>query len=321
MQNDKNNMNQEVARVLSECESTGDDYMDFNIRRISIKGKRYELKNKIFETPIAINLYEGQEKIVIENCEFKKGFFLRSMGKEGVLKYDIFIFRSTILGECSFAAFEEPKTVSIDTCKIKKVNLIGKSNKIEIYRSEITTLYLENEECEYLTIDNSIIEKFSLFRIKIKDVNIDNTELAISDYNRFIPSFGQDKKDVSEIYHKLVLRCSNSINESRKINYELSKATSSKYLVLFGYFFNPFYVFYWMLGIISVFSVLYWLILNESIEKSIYFSIYTFLTIGFGDIAGEHHLFLKSILVFFEGFLGILYCAVFLTTIINSSKK
>jgi hypothetical protein len=315
-------MPQQIARVISECESSADDYMDFNTRRISMKGKCYELKNKIFKTPIAINLYEGQEKIIIENCEFEKGFYIRTMSRDGVIKLDVFLFKSKVSGECSFPAFEESKIISIDTCEMEKVNFIGKSNKIEIYQSRIKSLYLENEDCESLSISASNIEKYALYRIKIKEVNIDSKDLAIIDYNRFQTSFGQNKNEVSEIYHRLVLRCSRSIQESRKINYQLAKATSSKYLILFGYFFNPLHVFFWMLGIISFFSILYWLILCVSFDKAIYFSIYTFLTIGFGDIGTvDNHLIVKSVLVFCEGFLGILYCSVFLASIINSSKK
>lgn len=314
-------MPQEIARVISECEVSGDDYMDFNTRRISMKGKHYELKNKIFKTPIAINLYEGQEKIIIENCEFERGFYIRTMSRDGVIKLDMFLFKSKISGDCSFHASEEPKTISIDTCEIEKVNFIGKSNKIEIYKSKIKNLYLENEECESLNISESDIENYAFYKIKIKEVSIDSKDLVILDQNRFQTSFGQNKNEVSEIYHRLVLRCSRSIQESRKINYQLAKATSSKYLILFGYFFNPLYVFFWMLGIISFFSVLYWLILSVSIDKAVYFSIYTFLTIGFGDIGADNNVLLKSILVFCEGFLGILYCSVFLASIINSSKK
>jgi hypothetical protein len=146
-------------------------------------------------------------------------------------------------------------------------------------------------------------------------------QLAITDYKRFISQEEQSIKDVSEEYHNLVIKACKSIEEKRKINYQIAKATSSKYLILFGYFFNPLYVFLWMIAFILAFSILYYLFLDETFVRSIYFSIYTFLTIGFGDIAADKHIFIKSILVFSEGFIGITYCAVFLTSIINSSKK
>jgi hypothetical protein len=218
-------------------------------------------------------------------------------------------------------AFDAKKKVGIDLCNINELFLSGESEEVDLYGSSINKICLENENIEKLKIEKTSINHYTLNRIGVKNIDIDTTKLVITDSKRFGTQHGQTIEDVSYLYHKMVLPASRSITETRKINYEIAKATSSKYLILFGYFFNPLYVFLWMIAFILAFSILYYLLLEETFIRSIYFSIYTFLTIGFGDIAADKHIFIKSILVFSEGFIGITYCAVFLTSIINSSKK
>lgn len=308
-------------RKQNVCPNTQDDYMDFLVRRIGLKDEKYVLENQIYDEAIVINLRDKQNKIEIRNCEFKKGLFMRWDGKTLPTDYRIFIYQSDIKGELSLVAFDIKKDVSIDLSRIDKIFLSGISEEINLFGNEIGKLYLEDEKCKRLKIEKTIIQQYALYKVDATEFEMDAKELVITDYKRFISQNGLTALDVSYIYHKLVLKLSKSISETRKINYEIAKATSSKYLILFGYFFNPLYVFYWMIAFIALFSILYFLLLGETIERSIYFSIYTFLTIGFGDIAENSHVLLKAILVFIEGFLGITYCAVFLTSIINSSKK
>lgn|GEM_PF-4678502 len=314
-------MEHKELRKQSVCPNNQEDYLDFSVRRIGVKGKKYELINQIFDEEIAINLTDNQTKIEINNCEFKKGLFIRWEGDAIPKSYSIFIYKSEVNGNLSLVSVDIKKDVIIDLSEINKLYLSGISEEINFYGNIIEKLYLEDEKCESLRIEKTTIKQYALYKVDIKEIEIDRKDLVITDYKRFISQNGLTILDVSYIYHKLVLPLSKSISETRKINYEIAKATSSKYLILFGYFFNPIYVFYWMIVIIALFSVLYFLLLGETLEKSIYFSIYTFLTIGFGDIAENNHVLLKAILVFIEGFLGITYCAVFLTSIINSSKK
>ncbi len=309
-------------REISVCPNSKEDndYLKLG-RDIKSSETIFKLHNKIFNEFIRINLNEQQFKIEIINCEFKNGLSISWASTTTPHDYCFSIYHSEIKDGLTLASFELTKTVQIDFTEIGKLLFIGKSESISLYGCEIYQLFMKDEQCEKLLIEKTKIRHYALKKIDIKEVDIDTKELAIKDYNRFISQEEQTVADVSEIYHRLVLRIPKSIGETRKINYEIAKATSSKYLILFGYFFNPLYVFYWMLVIIAVFSLLYCFLLNQTIENSIYSSIYTFLTIGFSDIADNSHVLVKSILVFLEGFLGITYCAVFLTSIINSSKK
>ena len=309
-------------RILNQCPNTKEDYMDLlNIRRISMLRATYFLKDKIFNETIAITLVDNQSKIEIHNCEFREGLFIRWEGKTEPKDYGFFVYKSEIKKSCNLTSYDIKKNIAIDLTRIEKLFISGRSERIDFFGSEIGILEIENEKCETLQFEQTSVSKYSLSNLNISQFSTDKKSIAITDYSKFILKSNQTISDVSEIYHKLVLQAARSIEEKRKVNYEIAKATSSNYLVLFGYFYNPKHVFYWMLGIISLFSVLYWLILGEGFDKAVYFSIYTFLTIGFGDIGQESQVLIKSILVFIEGFLGILYCSVFLASIINSSKK
>ena len=317
-------MNQHLSlRKINNSPNSELDYVDRlnHDRRISIDGQKYELHNSIFEDFISIRLNDTQTKVEIHNCEFKKGLSLSWKGNVEPKDYSIFIYKSDINRHLSLVAFDTRKKVSLDFCRVDKLFLSGQSKEVDLYGCQVDNLCLENENCEALKIEKTFIQDYTLNAIKVGTFETDAKELVITNYSRFKTQHGQTARDVSYIYHKLVLSAANSISETRKINYEIAKATSAKYLIVFGYFFNPLYVFFWMVGIIILFSLLYVLLLGETYEKSIYFSIYTFLTIGFGDISDEKHTLIKSVLVFLEGFLGITYCAVFLTSIINSSKK
>lgn len=308
-------------RKNSPCPNSKDDYMDFTIRRVSLDGLTYWLKDSIFNETIAISLREKQCKIEIHNCEFKNGLLIRWDGKTEPKDYSIFLYKCEVHKACNLTSFDLKKKVAIDLSKIETLFLSGESERIDFFGSAIGKLDMESEKCDLMHIEKTKISQYKLNDLKVADFKTDEKKLAITDYSKFIPSSTQTISDVSEIYHKLVLQAVSSIEEKRKVNYELAKATSSKYLIPFGYFYHPLHVFYWMLGIITFFSILYWAVLGIAFDKAAYFSIYTFLTIGFGDVSESSSLFLKSILVFCEGFLGILYCSVFLASIINSSKK
>ena len=305
-------------RIISEPENTNVDYLDDEIRRLFPINGKHEYENKVFENTVAICLTDIPISITIKNCEFKKDLFIR-FGKEDK-DYTLFIYKCNIVGEFSTPSFEAKNDIAIDTCVIEKFNITGKSNRIDLYGSKINLLAIENEKCESFNVLKSEIKKYALYKFNPNEVEFDTDDLAISDYKRFDTSFNQTERQVSELYHRIVLKTAKSIKSTREINYELTKATSNWTGFLFGYFYKPLYVVIWMTAIVFLFSMIYELAWSMGYDKSLYFSVYTFLTIGFGDIATEVSM-LKTILVFIEGMLGIVYTAALLTSIINSSKK
>lgn len=308
-----------ASRKISAPVNTKEDYLDYEIRRLFPINGKHELENKIFENTVALCLTDITISIVIKNCEFKKGLFIR-FGKEDK-DYTIFMYKCNIGEEFSFPTFEAKNDISIDTCIINTLNITGKSNKIDLYGSKINLLSIENAKCESLNILKTEINKYALYKFNPIEVEFDTDNLAISDYSRFVKSNGQTDKQVSEIYHRMVLKAAKSIKSTSEINYELTKSTSHWTAFLFGYFHKPLYVVLWMIAIVFLFSIIYFLLWDVDYSKSLYFSVYTFLTIGFGDLEGIKDSFLRTFLVFSEGLLGILYTATLLTSIMNSSRK
>lgn len=308
-------------RRISEPVNTKEDYLDGEIRRLFPKNGKHEYENLIFEEVIALCLIDNPISIEIKNCEFKKSVFIRS-NKITSLDYDykLYFYKCNINEELSLPSFEAKNDIAIDTCIINTLNITGKSNRIDLYGSTINLLSIENEKCESFNVLKSEINKYALYKFNPTEVEFDTDNLAINDYKRFEKSFDQTERQVSELYHRMVLKSAKSIKSTREINYELTKATSNWTGFLFGYFYKPFYVVLWMIAIVLLFSMIYNLAWNLEYNKSLYFSVYTFLTIGFGDIGTEVSM-LKTILVFTEGMSGIVYTAALLTSIINSSKK
>ncbi|HXD93868.1 MAG TPA: hypothetical protein VNX01_11695, partial [Bacteroidia bacterium] len=201
-------MNQEQhveLRKQSVCPNSQEDYMDFMVRRIATTGEKYALINKIYDDVIAINLKDNQTKIEINNCEFKKGFFIRWEGNALPKDYHIFIYKSEVKGNLVLTTVDIKKDVIIDLCTINKLSLSGISEEINLYGNTVDELYIENEKCKRLKIENTIIQQYALYKVDVTEFEIDTKDLVITDYKRFISQNGLTALDVSYIYHKLVL--------------------------------------------------------------------------------------------------------------------
>lgn len=319
MNNIKINDSDRLKRYHFPCSNTNLDYMDFDIRRIFTQNGKHEFENQIFEEKIGICLTENATKISIKNCNFKQGFFIRNV-EEHDFDYSIYIYKSDITNDASIAKFESKSDISIDCCMIDNLYISGKRGKIDFYGSEVGILDMEYTNFELFRVELTNISKYSLLSFNPTAVFFDTDNLAISDSSRFLPKSNQTLKQVSEIYHRAVIKSANSIKSATEINYQLTRATSDWKSIPFGYFYKPFTIVLWMSSIIIVFSILYWLTLGVDYENALYFSVYTFLTIGFGDL-GNSNLMLKTLFVFIEGLLGIVYVSALLISIMNSSRK
>ena len=307
-----------LKRVISRSAESHEDYHSEGFRRIFPLHNEMLLENLIFDEPISIYLKDKPLSITILNCEFKKDLYIRRGEKE--VDYFIFIYKTNIANSLHANSFDANNKISIYTSLINTFSISGKADKIDVFGSQIETVSLENLKCELCRIERTDITNYSLFNFSSNDVEFDTDKLAISGYSRFIPKEKQSRKQVSEIYHRFVLKGAKSVKATSEINYQLMKATTNWTGVFFGYFYKPVHVILWIIAIVFAYSFVYWITFESTYNDSLYFSVYTFLTIGFGDMNTEVT-YLKTALVFSEGLLGILYAAVLLTSIINSSKK
>lgn len=307
-----------AKRIISTSPNSHNDYIDEVCRRIFPESQTIEFENKIFNETIGICLKDKKLSIKIINCEFKKGLFVRR--GEIDVDYDIFIYKSKISKKLVLNSFDAKNEISIDTSIISSIAVSGKSEKIDFFNSQIDILTFEFLRCNKFNSVRSDLEKFSLYKFNAIEVDFDNENIAISDYSRFIERSDQSKKQTSEVYHRFVQKAVNTIKASREVNYQLTKSTMSWIGLFFGYFFKPLQVILWMTCIVILYGIMYSILFDKELTNSIYFSAYTFLTIGYGDLESSHGI-VKTIFVFSEGLLGITYAAALLTSIINYAKK
>lgn len=311
---------EEGKRQISVSENSDLDYFDNEIRRIFPSGSELILENKIFEEHVALCLTDNPIKIKIINCRFRKGMIIRrgEIDKD----YSLFIHKSEVDGRLSLLTHDNSNEIFIDTCKIGELLLSGRSNKIDLYNVKIDKLMIEHLKSTLFSINKTIILKYKLYDFTHNEVLFDTDKLAISDYSKFIISSGQTVEQVSEIYHRFVLKAAKSMISNYEINYELTKSTSSKLNCIFGYFYKPSYIIVGMLFFILVFAVVFKFIEgnDSTFTKAFFQSAQTFLTMGFHKGANDASL-LDAILMLLEGILGIIYTAALLTSIINSTRK
>ena len=305
-------------RNLSHSPNSGLDYITDNYRRIFSEGKKIIIKNQIFKERLGICLQDERFSIQLINCEFKKGLFVRR--GEMDFDYSIFIYKCNISESVDLDSFETKNTILIHNTIVEDVFITGKTEKIELYRTIIGKLELSYLRCEKFYLELSEVKVYSMYKFTSDEVEFDIDDIAISDYSRFVIRFEQSKKQVSEVYHRFALKAVKSLKASNAVNYQLTKATSNRVGILFGYFYKPLQIIFWILFIVITYSILYWWLLDKKLINSVYFSAYTFLTIGYGDL-DKNTSIIKTLLVFSEGLLGIVYAAALIASIINSSKK
>jgi hypothetical protein len=308
-----------APRIKSECPNNARDYMDGENRRIFIDPDNFEIIDKVFEDFISFRLPAEKPKINILNCEFKKGFHIHRSNKKDP-DYIIFVYQTTVHSTLNLSSYDGSNTIDLDNCLIDQLHVSGRSKAISLYKCRIGLFKAEYEKCEVFRVEDCRIDKYSLFKFHPYEVNFDSDDLAIKDNNRFVVTGTQTKKEVSGIYHSMVLKSARSIKASREINYQLNKATSERFFVTFGYFYKPYLIILWMATLVLIYALVYKLAFNHGFGESLYFSVYTFLTIGFGDLDNIKS-YPKTLLVFSEGILGVTYTAALLVSIINCSKK
>lgn len=297
---------------------THTDYIKGDARYLHASGREIHLENVIIEDPLYLCLQETPLSVSLINCEFRKGIRISRAPVDA--GYSVFLYKCAVSGGLVLPSFDHISKISVDSSNVDILHISGKNEKTDLYGSEIGQLTLEDVKCHVFRSAQTRIGKFSLQKITAAEVEFDTDMLAISDYQRFVPFPGQTRKEVSETYHLFVLKSAKSIRAKSKINYQLSKATSVWTGVFFGYFYKPLYVILWINAIIFLYSFIYWFFQDTTYLQALYFSVHTFLTIGFGDIDEEVSLF-KTLLIFSEGLLGIMYVATLLTSIINSTRK
>ncbi len=297
---------------------THTDYIKGDARYMHASGREIHLENLIIEDALYICLQEIPLSVSLINCEFRKGIRISRAPVDA--GYSIFLYKCDVAGGLELPSFDHISKISIDSSNIDQLSIFGKNEKTDLYGATIGLLRLEGVKCHVFRSAQTRIERFSFYKTTAAEVEFDTDMLAISDYHRFVPLPGQTRKEVSEQYHLFVLKSAKSIRAKSKINYQLSKATMVWTGVFFGYFYKPLYVILWINAIIFLYSFIYWFFQETSYLQALYFSVHTFLTIGFGDIDEEVSLF-KTLLIFSEGLLGIMYVATLLTSIINSTRK
>ena len=306
-------------RQISVCASNTLDYLDNDIRRVFPNGSDLTLEDTIFEEQIALCLTDISVKIKIINCAFKKGVFIRrgSIDKN----YTLFIYKSEVTDSLSLLTHDNSNEISIDTCKLNELFLAGKSSKIDLYNVKINTLIVEHLKSDEISISKAKVLKFKLYDFTHNQVRFDTDKLAISDYSKFITTSGQTQKEVSEIYHRFVLKAAKSIKSNSQINYELTKSTSSWLAFIFGYFYKPLQVILWMLLFIVLFATVFACKYDLNFIDALFQSALTFLTIGFFKTNAANVSIIDTFLMLSEGIIGMIYTATLLTSIINSTRK
>jgi len=307
-----------AMRTISTCPGSHNDYPDEGYRRIFPVNDAIEFRNEIFVERIGICLNGEKLSIKINNCEFQKGLFIRRGNVD--VDYDIFIYKSHISEDLTLHSFEAKNKISIDSSIIQSLMVSGKSEEIDLFNSQIDKLIFEYLSCAHFKSERTDLGKFSLYKFNAAEVDFDEDNIAISDYSRLIKRSDQTRKQTSEVYHRFALKAVRTIKASREVNYQLTKATMSWIGIFFGYFFKPVQVILWMLASVILYGVIYWVLFDKDFFHAVYFSAYTFLTIGYGDLEDGYGI-VKTILVFSEGLLGITYAAALLTSIINYAKK
>jgi len=306
-------------RTVSISPNNNLDYLTDGYRRIFPEDNAINLEDLIFEEHIALCLTDYSVEITIRNCWFKKGLNVRRGGEQDK-DYRFFAYKTEIDDSLSLPSHDNKNEIAIDTCKLNTLFLTGRSTKLDIYKSSIVIFSVEYFRCDEIIINSTKIHKFKLYDFSHGIVSFDTDKLVVSDYDRFVLSWNQTKREVSEIYHRFVLKSSKSIKSNNDINYQLSKSTSYRIMLIFGYFYSPLQVLFWMLVWITFFGLIYIPVFGKPFSDTLFTSGYTFLTIGFFESKCPRT-FIETAFMLTEGVLGLVYTATLLVSITNLSKK
>ncbi|MCU8124791.1 hypothetical protein M2H60_21610 [Vibrio vulnificus] len=141
------------------------------------KDYRYILNTLIWdnkEIDFPVELYcAHDDKVLINNCDFKKGLVIRL--DDGVQIDNIHIYNSNIEEGLKILAHNAGKSindVSIDTCSLDKLEIIGLSAPVDIYKSKISNFLLESNNFSKLKIERSHVTRFTCYFTRALKVDI-----------------------------------------------------------------------------------------------------------------------------------------------------
>ncbi len=290
--------------------------MDMEYRRIYASGGVLELHDTIFAEPVLLSTNEKVTKFKIRNCEFKNGVSIRAVGSGMTIQLSI--SESVVKGKLGMAS-DTAGLLSLDNSEIGTVFISGNLNQIDLYGSEIGLFQTEGVNCEYFRVEKTNINQYGLYKFRCNYVEYDTDDLAIKDWSKFKAIDNLSIRRCAEEYHLLALRSSRTIRSNVDIRYQLAKATSYKGAMFFGYFHKPWHIIGWMSVVIFLYGILYMLLLSINFSKAVFFSVFTFFTIGY-EKAGEAS-WPQTILVYSEVVLGVVYSSALLISIMNATRK
>lgn len=193
------------SRIVSTCLDDESDYMDDQIRRIFVIGRKFTLEDKIFHENISVRLPDNDVDIEIKNCHFTNGLSVLWSGAKDY-DYSVFIFKTRIEGHLNLAVGDGEKNISLDSCHLTELLVSGKCKKIDLFKTTIGLFTAEYCKCQQFEVSDSKIDQYALFKFEAYEVNFDNDKLAITDMTRFKARSKQTTKEVSESYWRIRTR-------------------------------------------------------------------------------------------------------------------
>lgn len=303
-------------RTISVCPGTRIDYMDLDNRRIFASGGVLELSNTIFSEPVLLSTNDKVTKFSVRNCEFKNGVSIRAVGLGMTIQLSI--FESVVNGKVGMASDTEG-ILYLDKSEISTVFISGNLKRIDLYASDIGLFQTEGVNCEHFRVEKTNINQYGLYKFRCHYVEYDTDDLAIEDWSKFKAIDNLTVQRCAEEYHLLALKSSRTIRSNVDIRYQLAKATSYKGAMFFGYFHKPWHVIGWMSTVILLYGILYTFLLSINFSKAVFFSVFTFFTIGYEKAVESS--WLQTILVYSEVVLGVVYSSALLISIMNATRK
>lgn len=304
------------TRTVSVCPESRKDYMDMEHRRIYATEGILELADAIYNEPVLLSTNDKLTKFRVRNCEFKNGLHIRAVGLNSTIY--LTVFESKVSGTVGMAS-DQAGYLSIDNSEVGTVFISGRLERIDLYGSTIGLFQTEGLVCKNLRVEKTFIQQYGLYKFRCEYVEFDTDDLAISDWSRFKAIDNLSVRRCAEEYHLLALQSSRTIRSNVDIRYQLAKATSYKAALVFGYFHKPWHIIGWMSVVIFIYGLLYTLLLSIDFSKAIFFSVFTFFTIGYEKAVEAS--WLQTVLVYSEVVLGVVYSAALLISIMNATRK
>lgn len=305
------------------------------------KYSRYILNTLIWdnkEIDFPVELYCSlDEKVIINNCDFKKGLIIKIDG--GIQIDSIHIYNSNIEGSLKVLAHrggEVIKDVSIDTCSLDKLEIIGLSASIDIYKSKIINFLSESNNFSKFKIEHSHVTRFTCYSTKALEVDISKGTFSLggvfpmktfSDFKKRYRNKEYAQDATIQTLDFLLANRSTSLctSEYSEILYYRNKAQTKSplhhcLLWLFGYFND---LSRYLTTAIIFLSIVFFSLMAASIKNNTSLSLVELARLSIDSFIGlsntygynEHHLI--SIVLSCSIGLGTIFYSGLLLTLIN----